>query len=112
MQPFITEEEIDKALAYLRDSAELAAEARANRQYVEEFRKTIKAQLMVKHADAGVSIGAQERDAYADQEYIIHLNAIREAVKIDEKYRFLREAADAKIRAWQTMSATERAHRI
>lgn len=109
-QPFISEDDIQKALDYLRDNASAAAEARANRQYVEEFRKTMKAQLMQEHS--ALPLGAQERNAYADARYIAHLDAIREAVEIDEKHRFLTQAAMAKIDAWRTMQATERAARI
>ncbi len=34
--PFISDEEIDKALDYLRDNADAAAQARAERVYLEE----------------------------------------------------------------------------
>jgi hypothetical protein len=46
---FITDDEIDKALDYLRDNARDAAQAKADRVYVEEFRKVIKATLMKEH---------------------------------------------------------------
>jgi hypothetical protein len=36
---------VEKALDYLRDNARAAAQARANRVYMEEFRKTVKAQI-------------------------------------------------------------------
>ena len=48
---YITDDEIDKALDYLRDNARDAAQARADRVYVEEYRKVIKAQLMKEHGD-------------------------------------------------------------
>lgn len=104
---FITDDEIDKALDYLRDSASAAAQARANRVYVEEYRKTVKAQIMKEHAE--LPIGAQEREAYADQRYIEHLIALRDAVFTDERHRFLLSAAQAKIDAWRTQSSNERA---
>ena len=46
---FISDDEIDRALDYLRDNARDAAQARANRIYVEEYRKVVKAQLMKEH---------------------------------------------------------------
>jgi len=57
----ITDDEIDKALDYLRDNARDAAQARADRVYVEEYRKVIKAQLMKEHGDKSAVL--QEREA-------------------------------------------------
>jgi len=104
---YITDDEIDKALDYLRDNARDAAQARADRVYVEEYRKVIKAQIMKEHGDKSAVI--QEREAYADPRYVAHLEAIKQAVLEDEGHRFLRAAADAKIGAWQTQSANGRA---
>lgn len=104
---FITDDEIDKALDYLRDNARDAAQAKADRVYVEEFRKVIKATLMKEHGT--MSAVLQEREAYADPRYLQHLEAIREAVQADEHHRFLRGAADAKIEAWRTQSSNSRA---
>ena len=104
---FITDDEIDKALDYLRDNARDAAQARADRVYVEEYRKVIKAQIMKEHGS--MSAVLQEREAYADPRYDNHLEAIRQAVAADEGHRFLRGAADAKIEAWRTQSSNSRA---
>jgi hypothetical protein len=104
---FITDEEIDKALDYLRDNARDAAQAKANRVYVEEYRKVVKAQLMKEHASMSAIL--QEREAYSDARYIAHLEAIKQAVEIDEGNRFLRGAAEAKIEAWRTQSSNTRA---
>jgi hypothetical protein len=104
---FITDDEIDKALDYLRDNARDAAQAKANRVYVEEYRKVLKAQLMKEHGN--LSAVLQEREAYSDPRYVEHLEAIRQAVMDDEKHRFLRASADAKIEAWRTQSSNTRA---
>ena len=42
----ISQRDIEKALDFLRDSAEEAAVSRSNRIYLEEYRKSLKAQLM------------------------------------------------------------------
>ena len=94
--------EIEKAIDFLRDSAIEAAQNRANRIYLEEYRKSLKAQIMSQYAD--LPVNGQEREAYKDPEYLEHLEALKEAVFEDEKLRFLMEAAKAKISAWQTMS--------
>ena len=102
----ITDDMIEKALDYLRDTATESAQHRANRIYMEEARKVIKAKLMGEHAD--LSIGAQEREAYSDERYTEHLEAMRTAIEFDENSRFLRAAAEAKIEAWRTLNANLR----
>ena len=102
----VSDQEIDKTLDWLRDSATKAAQARATRVYLEEFRKTLKATLMAENKDK--PIGAQEREAYSDPRYIAHLSDIRSAVEADEKMRWLYVAAQAKIDAWRSFQANYR----
>lgn len=102
----ISDEEIQKAIDWLRDTAESCAKKRAERLYLDDFTRSLKAQIMSEHL--AEPLGAQERHAYADIRYKNHLEALRIAVFEDEKGRFLREAADAKIRCWQTQQANER----
>ena len=106
----IPDDDVEKAIDYLRDNANAAAQARANRIYMDEFRKSLKALIMKEHLD--LSVNAQEREAYADQRYADHLNAMKQAIAIDEKMRFTRVAAEAKIEAWRSMSANHRAIKI
>ena len=107
---FISEEDIDKALAYLRDNASSAAQARANRLYMEEYRKVVKSEIMQQYEH--LAIGAQERNAYADRRYKEHLDVMKTAIYEDEKHRFLMSAAEAKIDAWRTMNANIRAIKL
>lgn len=102
----VSDASIEKLLDWLRDQAPAAAQARANRIYVEEYRKSLKASLMAEHKDK--PLGVQEREAYADPRYIEHLTAIRAAVEQDERMRWMMTAADAKLEAWRTSSANER----
>jgi hypothetical protein len=89
-----------KAIQYLIDTAPLYAKAKADRMYLEEFRKSRKAQLM---SQAGTEVlGKQETFAYAHQDYIGILDGIRQAVETEEKYRWLMTAAQARISVWQT----------
>ena len=97
----ISQRDIEKALDFLRDSAEIAAINRSNRVYMEEYRKSLKAQLMSENLD--MPVNAQEREAYKNVAYVTHLQAMKEAIYQDEKLRFLMEAAKIKISAWQTM---------
>ena len=89
-----------KAIQYIIDTAPLYAKAKADRMYLEEFRKSRRSQLM---AQAGTEVlGKQETYAYAHQDYIEILEGIRQAVETEEKYRWLMTAAQAKISVWQT----------
>ena len=106
----IPEEAIEKAVDYLRDSATEAAQATANAQHLEKFTGVIKAIIMSEHLAEPVN--AQERHAQADIRYKNHLEGLKVAIFEDQKHRNLRDAADAKIRAWQTMSSNARAERI
>lgn len=102
----ITDEQAEKAIDYIRDNSEKAAEAKANRIYMEEYRKSIKATIMSEHlADP---VNAQERFAYTDSRYKDHLLVMKEAIKQDEQYRWMMVAAQAKLEAWRTMSANNR----
>ena len=89
-----------KAIQFLIDTAPLYAKAKADRMYLEEFRKTRKAKLM-SHGGTE-TLGKQETFAYAHPQYIEILEGIREAVEIEEKYRWLMTAAQARIEVWRT----------
>tara|TARA_R100000329_G_scaffold150964_1_gene145328 strand:- start:41 stop:361 length:321 start_codon:yes stop_codon:yes gene_type:complete len=102
----ITDDEIEKAVDWLKENAKSSANSRATRIYLEEYRKSLKALIMREYLNLPVS--AQEREAYADARYIKHLNALKIAVEEDEKNKFLRASADAKIEAWRTFQANNR----
>jgi uncharacterized protein (DUF2252 family) len=103
----LTDDDIEKCVDYLRDNAIKAASAKANRIYLEEFRKTIKAEIMRENEDE--SLGAQEAIAYADPRYREHLNVMKDAIQEDERFRWMMVAAEAKIEAWRTQSSNHRA---
>jgi hypothetical protein len=89
-----------KAIQFLIDTAPLYSKAKATRMYLEEFRKSRKAQLM---SQAGTEVlGKQETYAYAHVDYVGILEGIREAVEIEEKYRWMMTAAQARIEVWRT----------
>ena len=97
----------EEAAQTIREKAPRYGEAKAQRVYLEEFRKSKKALLMKDALVLGYeAANAQEREAYRNPTYIDHLDAMKTAIYNDEKLRFLIEAARAKISAWQTMSKT------
>ena len=89
-----------RAIQYLIDTAPLYSRAKADRIYLDEFRKSRRAQLM---SQAGTEVlGKQETFAYAHPDYIQILEGIREAVETEERYRWLMTAAQARIEVWRT----------
>ena len=89
-----------KAIQFLIDTAPLYAKAKADRMYLEEFRKSRKAQLA---SQAGTEVlGKQETFAYAHADYIEILEGIRQAVEKEERFRWLMTAAQARIEVWRT----------
>ena len=97
---------IFKVLDFIRDNSAAYAQAKANRQYLENYRKTVKAQQMKKHLSLPVS--AQEREAYASEEMQQIDSAIKEAVEEEARLQWLLTAAQIKAEAWRTLQANAR----
>ena len=68
--------------------------------FLEEFRRSKHAQL--KSLAKTEVLGKQDTFAYAHPEYVEILEGIREAVELEERYRWLMTAAQARISVWQT----------
>jgi hypothetical protein len=98
-----------KVLDFIRDNAQQYAKAKADRVFLEEFRKSKKAILMQEAETAGhKSAAAQEREAYAHADYLTVLHGLQEAVEKEESLRWLIVAAQAKFEAWRTIEANRR----
>lgn len=82
------------------------AKAKAERVYMDEYRKSLKAILM-KASDAKTSI-AQETEAYAHPDYIKHLEGLQAAVEAEETLRWQLVATEAAVEVWRTQSANDR----
>jgi hypothetical protein len=95
------------AVDYLIEVAPKYAQAKAERVYLEEFRKSKKALLMQAHGDK--PIGAQEREAYAHPEYIGLLGAIQVAVEREENLKWMMTAAQTRVEVWRSQESTARA---
>lgn len=102
----ITDQQAENALEYLRTNAAKAAKAKAERVYMEEYRKTVKSNIMQQHLEK--PLAAQEREAYASGEYKAHLEAMQAAIEADEYNRWGMVAATATLDAWRTEQANRR----
>ena len=108
----MTEKLIDPqaAVDFMIAKSKAYAIAEANKVYMEEYRKTIKAEQMIEaelrdHKTAVM----QEREAYASPKYKEHLKALQQAVEVREELRWMLIAAQARIECWRTQEASKRA---
>lgn len=108
----ISDDQVQAALDYLRDSAPKAAVARSQAKTLDKFVGVEEARLKMLATQDGMSNAASQDYARSGETYKQALNAWQEAVRLDAEFTMLREAADARIRAWQTWEATNRAGRI
>ena len=106
----ITDEQVEDALTYLRDSAKAAAVARSQAKTLEKYLGVVEAEQ--KATGKGISNAAAQDKARASPEYKQALEAWQEAVRRDCEFTMLREAAAARIEAWRSWSANNRAGRI
>ena len=94
------------AVNYILKHAPTYAKAKAERIYLEEFRKSKKAILFRESPDK--TIAEREHWAYAHPDYQVLLKGIRDAVEIEEKLRWDMVAAQARIEIWRSQEPTNR----
>lgn len=95
------------AVDYIIANSAKFAQAKAQRVYLEEFRKSKKALLMAQStAKAAVE---REQYAYAHEDYLGLLGGIKAAVEVEEDLRWKLIAAQARVEIWRTASANDRA---
>lgn len=101
----ISQEQAEKASDYIRDHAAQYAKAKAERIYLEQFRKSKRA-ILIQQSKGTV----QERDsyAYAHDDYIQILEGLKVAVEREEEIRWKIEAAKVKIELFRTQEASNR----
>ena len=98
------------AVDYMIEQAGEYAQAEANKVYMEEMRKTIKAeQMQIAETEGDCKTAAmQEREAYASARYKQHLLALKQAVEKREQLRWMLIAAQARIEVWRSQEASNR----
>jgi hypothetical protein len=99
--------DIFETLEYIKRTAPKYAKAKADRIFMEEFRKSLKASLMA--TQVGDPVNAQERYAYAHPDYTLHLENMQTAIQQEEEYRWKLVAAQAVVEVWRSLSANQRA---
>ena len=99
-------EPIEKSLDFIRDNAEKLAKAKAERVYLENYRKSKKSLLFINAPEGTIQL--KESYAYAHPEYILLLESLRTAVEEEEKLKWMMVAAQCKIEVWRSQNASAR----
>lgn len=101
----INEINIEKALDFIRDNAAALAKAKAERVYLEQFRKSKKA-ILISQSEGTV----QERDSYAysHPDYLELLAGLKAAIEEEESLKWKMTAAQAKVEVWRSQQANNR----
>lgn len=97
------DQELERALHFLKIKSDEYAKARAQAEYLREFRKSKKA-LLINEAELKGRKTQQERESYAysHDEYIEVLEGIKAAQEVSEKLRLMVKAAELQIDIWKT----------
>lgn len=94
------------AVDFIIKMAPKYAEAKAQRVYLEEFRRS-KRSLLMAQSDAPAA-NAREQYAYAHPEYVELLRGLQAAVEIEEALKWQLTAAQARVEIWRTEQANNR----
>ena len=100
--------EIDpnKCIDFILENSGKYSQARGELAQLEVFKSSLKAIMMQKSGEQ--TIGAQEREAYASQEYQDLCKAIGQATENTEKLKWELEAARLRHSTWQTLEVSNR----
>lgn len=94
------------AVDYILANAGKFAAAKAQRVYLEEFRKSKKAILMGQsQAKAAVE---REQYAYSHEDYLALLGGLKAAIEVEEKLRWDLIAAQLRVEIWRSQEASNR----
>ena len=106
------DDNMEEMLERFRQLAERYAPAKAKREYLDEYKKSLLALLMKDAERNGVTSAAgQERDARARGEYLDLLTNLQEALHEEVKIQYHLKAVEIEIEVWRTKSANQRAER-
>ncbi len=95
-----------KAVDYIIANAGKFAAAKAQRVYLEEFRKSQKAILMAQ--SPAEAANAREQYAYSHADYLALLDGLKAAVEIEETLKWSLEAARIRVDVWRSEEASNR----
>ena len=101
--------DIEKMINDWRSNVSSYAKAKADHDYLYEFRKSLKAILMTQALETGITAAnAQERFAYSHERYTDLLEGLRAATEQAEDLRYRMKIAEARVDIWRTKQANSR----
>jgi len=106
----VSEEQVQKALDYLRDSAEEIGRLTRDARFAETWVKVVKSRIMKEHG--AFPLGAQEREALASKEVEVAYREESTTAGELAKDKAMREAAAMKIEVWRTQSSNFRSMKL
>jgi hypothetical protein len=109
-QRIVTDEDVDRALAFLRDSAIAIGSARENMVNASNYIKHVEALLYL--ASDAKTVDGKKAEVKCKQQWLDAGAAEAKAAGEFEKLKALREAAAAKIEAWRSESANYRGMKL
>jgi hypothetical protein len=95
-----------KSIDFMIKNAEAYAKAKAEVNYLEQFRKSKKAILF--SSSLGNTIADREAKAYSHPDYLEILEGLRQAVANAEELRWKLIAAQARVDVWRSQEASNR----
>ena len=108
----MSDDAIERRMQELRETAAKFAKAYAQREYLDEFKRSKLAILMQKaERDGFTTAAAQEREARASTDYRELLEGLRDAVETSEALRWELKIAEIGAEVWRTQQASKRAER-
>lgn len=108
----MSDDPIERRMDQLRKTAKAFAAAFAQREYLDEFKKSKLAILMKKAEREGFTTSAaQEREARASDDYLELLDGLKAAVETSEALRWELKIAEIGAEVWRSKEATRRAER-
>lgn len=102
----VTDEQAQAAFDFLNDRGAEAAAKKAKYSYLKEYRKSAKAKAAKRSSAKSAALA--EIEAYADDEYIAHLEALRIAEADWEWIHWMMESSKITLEVWRTTQANNR----
>lgn len=102
----IDESDVEKAVDYLRTSAQASGQARGRMAYCDAHLRRVKSLVMLEKQG---SLGEREAQAYASDDYKGALEQLEDATADYETIRAKREAAQYAIEVWRSQQSARKA---
>ena len=104
-------DELERQQHEIREKNKQLAYAKGRRVFFEHYRKVHKALLMKQYEPEYSTAAAQEREAYADPDYLKTLNELEHWTAQSELLSLERTDLEHRFEAWRTRQANQRAER-